>query len=355
MSQKITRPPAARGAVEPAPLRPRELSKAQKAAIIVRLLISEGETLPLAKLPEDIQTALTQEIGALRVVDRETLETVVREFVADLEAVGLAFPGELGKAIDLMDGHISTTAADRLRRMADRSLGADPWERIGSLPPDYLLGILQEESLEIAAVLISKVPVSKGAELLSRLPGERARRLAHAVSLTDRIDPETVRKIGSALVMQLSEKPRKAFNADSATRVGALLNQAPAATRDSLLDGLEAEDAHFAEQVRKAIFTFVHIPARVSPRDVPVLVRNVDQPTLITALAACTTRETLATREFIMNNISQRLAETLLEDIMALGKVREKKGEEAMAAIIATIRDLEAKGDINLIVPEDEE
>ena len=40
--------------------------------------------------------------------------------------------------------------------------------------------------------------------------------------------------------------------------------------RDMIDESLfEAEDAGFAEQVRKAIFTFVHLPTRLYPRDVP--------------------------------------------------------------------------------------
>ena len=62
---------------DPAPARerivPRDLSRRQKAAVIVRLLMAEGARLPLADLPEPVQTALTEEIAAMRMIDRETL------------------------------------------------------------------------------------------------------------------------------------------------------------------------------------------------------------------------------------------------------------------------------------------
>ena len=332
---------------------PRVLTRREKAAVIVRLLVAEGEPIDLSRLPEDHQTALTETIGALKVVDRSTLLAVVREFHDELQSVGLAFPGELDRALDLLDGKISPTAADRLRRKADRAVGSDPWERLAGIPSDHLLKILGEESIEVCAVLISKLPVGRGAELLARLPGERARRVAHSVSLTESIDPETVRRIGSALVLQLTNLPQRAFRGDSASRVGALLNHASAATRESLLDGLQAEDAEFAEQVRKAIFTFVHIPERISPRDVPLVTRAVEQGDLVTALAGCNSPETVAVRDFILSNISQRLAETLREDIAAMGKVRDRKAEEAMTGVITAIRALEEEGTLTLILPDE--
>src|SRR5690606_29319918 len=111
------------------------------------------------------------------------------------------------------------------------------------------------------AVVLSKLPVARAADMLGRLPGEKARRIAFAVSLTGDIDPETVRRIGLAVLAQIDSQPPKAFDAGPVERVRAILNVSPALTREEVLQGLEAEDAGFAEKVRKAIFTWVHIPA----------------------------------------------------------------------------------------------
>ncbi len=57
--------------------------------------------------------------------------------------------------------------------------------------------------------------------------------------------------------------------------------------------------------------------------------------------------------EFILANMSQRMAAQLKEEMEALGKVREKDGEEAMSAIVAAIRELEASGEILLVAGEE--
>jgi flagellar motor switch protein FliG len=107
--------------------------------------------------------------------------------------------------------------------------------------------------------------------------------------------------------------------------------------------------------VRRAIFTFVHIPARLNPRDCPKVTRLVDQPVLVTALAATQGRPGLeAAGEFLLANISQRLAQGLREEMAQRGKVKDKDGEEAMAAVITAIRTLEATAEITLIQPEED-
>lgn len=345
-------PQIAAGDAPPAP--PRPLSAREKAAVIVRFLLAEGAVLPLSRLPDHMQAALAEQMGQMRLVDRATLQAVVADFLNELEQVGLTFPGGIEGALQVMDGHISANAASRLRRMAGAGAKADPWDRLTAQPADRLLPILQEESVEVGAVMLSKLPVAKSAELLGRLPGERARRVAYAVSLTGNVDPETVRRIGAALAAQLDAQPPRAFDTGPVERVGAILNVSAAQTRDQVLEGLQAEDAGFADQVRRAIFTFVHLPARVSPRDVPKIIRVVDQPVLVTALAAAQAQADLAAAaEFLLANMSQRMAQGLREELTARGKVKEKDGEEAMGAVITAIRQLEGAGELALLRDED--
>lgn len=329
------------------------LTGPQKAAIIVRLLLAEGAELPLSRLPDRLQADITQEIARMRSVDRATLEAVVQEFVAGIEAIGLSFPGGLDGALTLLDGHLSPTASSRLRRMAGASGSSDPWERIAGLEPDRLLPVLEEEATEVGAVLLSKLAVSKAADLLGRLPGDKARRIAYAVSLTGNVDPETVRRIGLSLAAQLDAQPARAFDTGPVERVGAILNYSAAATRDAVLKGLEEEDAGFAEQVRRAIFTFTNIPVRIDARDIPKVIRNVDQAVLVTALAGARGADTAAA-EFVLANMSQRMAASLRDEVANLGKVKDKDAEEAMATVVAAIREMEAAGEIFLIAGDED-
>lgn len=341
--------PAVRG-----PAVPRSLNPKEKAAVIVRYLLSEGSTISITSLPDHMQAALAEQMGQMRLVDRTTLSAVLDEFLNELEQVGLAFPSGIEGTLSMMDGHISQTAASRLRRLAGASAKADPWDSLVQLPAETLLPVLTHESIEVAAVMLSKLPVPKAAELLGKLPGEKARRVAYAVSMTGNVHPDTVRRIGRALVTQLDTQPAKAFDTGPVERVGAILNVSPALTREDVLRGLEAEDAGFAEQVRRAIFTFVHIPVRVAPRDLPKVIRIVDQAVLITALAGTAGNAGLEeAAEFIFANISQRMAQGLREEVAAKGKVKEKDADDAMSVVILAIRQLEGTGELVLVQPEE--
>lgn len=358
MSQALAQFNAPGGGARPGGGIPREsLSSRQKAAVIVRLLLSEGAPLPLTALPDDLQTALTEQIATMRTISRDTLRETVQEFLDALDGIGLSFPGGLDGALSFLDGHISASAASRLRRMAGAAGAGDPWQRLAAADLDDLVPMLQAESTEVGAVMLSKLPVSKAAELLGRMPGDQARRTAYAMSLTNDVHPDTVRRIGIALATQLDARPPKAFDGEAGARVGAILNIAAANTREEVLRGLDAADKTFAEAVRKAIFIFDHIPERLNPLDVPRVVRQVEQPVLVTALAAALAGAAplQAAAEHLLANMSQRLAQGLREDVEMRGKVREKDGDAAMTAVVGAIRDLALKGEITLRSDDEED
>lgn len=331
------------------------LSRRAKAAIIVRLLLNDGADIPLEELPDELQANLTHQMGKMRVVDRDTLLAVVEEFAGEVEKVGLSFPAGIAGALDALDGKISPHTAARLRKEAGVRQFGDPWARLGELGADRLLPAVENESIEVAAVMLSKLPVAMSAEILGKLPGPQARRITYAVSLTGAVTPEAVDRIGLSLASQLDAQPATAFDSDPVERVGAILNSSTNVTRDDVLTGLDETDQGFANVVRKAIFTFANIPARIAPRDIPRILREVDQDKLVLALAGAEAAGFAASRDFVLENMSGRMADQLREEIGEAGKVKAADVEAAMADIVEVIRAMEQSGDLLLVVEEEDE
>lgn len=330
------------------------LSRKQKAAIIVRFLLNEGAELELTNLSDDHQSDLTYLMAEMGYIDRGTLSDVLMEFAHELESIGLSFPNGISGALNVLEGKISPLTAARLRKEAGVRVAGQPWQRIQALPVSDLVELLSTESIEVSAVLISKLNVDKAATLLSQLPGDKARRITHTMSMTNHIGPEAVDRIGLTLACQIDDRPPRAFNDGPENRLGAILNNSTIATRDDILTSLDETDADFAIKVRKTIFTYAHIHKRVKKLDVPAVLRDIDQGDLITAMAYATEGDLGQSTQFMLENISNRLADQLREGIEERGKVKLAEAEPAMAEITKTVRELVDIGDIELLVPEDE-
>lgn len=325
------------------------LNSVSKAAIVVRLLLKEGADLPLEQLPEDLQAKLAQQMSRMGLVDRDTLEDVVQEFAAEVDGVGLHFPHGLHGAIEALDGRISVRTADKLRKAAGMPKSGDPWPRLKERTEEELAEVMQGESIEVAAVLLSKLDTEKAAGILGLLPGPLARKITHAVSLTRNVTPDAVLRIGQSLVEVFDDQPDLAFDVGPDERLGAILNRTSAAVRDEVLTALNEVDNPFCTQVKRHIFTFEHIPDRINPTDVPKVIRGADQLTLVTALAGCASAGYGEVAEFIYSNLSTRMADNLREETGEIGTVRADDAEAAMQQVVEAINDLIQKAEIKLI------
>lgn len=331
-----------------------KLSRRRKAAMIVQMLIGDGGQLSLAQLPEPLQELLAHELGAIRLVDRQTVSAVAEEFLGAVDAIGLSAAGTQDGAIMALADHLSPALADRLRKQTEGVRNGDHWPIVAALPNERIVAIMVAESIEVCAITLSKLNVSKAADVLGLTPGDRARRISLAMSKTAQTSPEAVRTIGTSLAEDYGHVPVLAFDKAPVQRLGAILNATPSEMRDDVLEGLGSEDPEFATHVRKAIFTFKDIVERVKPLDVPNCIRAVPGDVLTTAIAAGLAGDAplQASAEFILANVSQRMATQIREDAEERGAVKKADAEIAMAAVTTAIRELVDEGTVSFLDPD---
>jgi len=133
--------------------------------------------------------------------------------------------------------------------------------------------------------------------------------------------------------------------------MGSILNVTPPLLREDMLSALHDDAPEFADQVRKAIFTFAHVPSRIAPRDVPRILRDMDKVQLVIALAA-DDPASRATTEWLLQNVTQRMAETLREELSSRPRPSLRDSEQAQARLIGLIRTLESDGTIQLLAQD---
>jgi len=344
-------PPSTRaaGAASRSPL---HLDRDQKAAIIIRLLADDTSSLPISSLEPGTMARLVQAMAGLRVVDEATILAVIAEFLHDIDSRKIYFKSGISGAIETLEPFLTPDARNLLSATPDPEMPIDPWTAVKALEPAILRGILQQETPQICAIALAKLPFMLAAEILSEFDSDYGAAVTLAAARTGFIDAATVQAIGAAIDQAACSFERKgALPGTAIDRVGAILNFAPGAEREQMLKNLEIDDASLADQVRLVMFTFGDIPDRVEVKDVPKLARAVPNEILVTALAgAMITQQDAA--EFILANLSKRLADQLKEEIHETGDVKPKDADAAMNTVIQGIRDLESAGEVILILPE---
>ena len=333
---------------------PLNLSGAQKAAVIVQMILHAGGEIPLSVMSEATQVHLARIYASMGPINKATVASVLAEFAEHLDAHGLSFPVDTSAALDALEGNLSDSLMARMRQIHSPTLPKNTWELIADLPPEELAERVASESPRVAAIIMSKLPASASTNVMELLKIETANAVTFAISETGSVQSETV-DIVAQTILDSGKSSAKggAFTAKPVARAASLLNAAGATQRDAVLDALDTLDAVFAAQVRKAIFTFGDILTRLQPTDIPAIIRVLPGDELNTALKAGSAEHPEVV-DFILENLSKRMADAIREELGEAATLSGKAAEAAMGKLTAAIRQLEENGDLTLIVVEEE-
>lgn len=130
---------------------------------------------------------------------------------------------------------------------------------------------------------------------------------------------------------------------DMQKTVADIFSNMDAAKRNRLMAGLDAEDHEAALQIRDLMFTFEDV-ARIDPRGIQTLLRHIDPSVLALALKAAPQ----GILRLFLENMSQRAALMLKEDIQSLEAARASDVEAAQHQIAATAQRLARDGMIQI-------
>ena len=325
------------------------ISKQHKAAILLSVLIKAGATPNL----DDVATAplkgIVDIMASFGEVDRRTVDLVILEFLSELQDFGLSMRGDLEDTLASLKGHVGDRALEKIRKAYVRSPSVDVWVRVASAEAAQLQTCLDNEHLQVAATVLSKIPSALAGQVLGGMEPARARETMLAIINSHKISTDIIELIGQSISETMfNEDGPSAFAKTPMERAGEIMNFAQSDIRDRLMEDFGQNDPDTAERIRKVMFTFADIPNRVQPRDISVITRSVEPETLLCALKTAPTEA-----DFLLSGLSTRIADQLREELAEMDPVKKKDAESAMNELIAGIRQLESSGEITLITEEE--
>ena len=328
------------------------LTRQQKAAIVLGVLGPDTAGPLIERLDENALRGFAEGMSRLSRVEPEVVEAVITEFLAALDSAGTALQGGLPVARGLLERHLKEGTLMRILDDVDVPSIHNVWSKLGRVNEDALAEFLKREHPQTAAVVLSKLSSEHAARVLSRFEPDRARDIVLGISRTHSLSSQVIEAIGASvsrdfLAGQNADGPAR----DPAERIGAIMNFTAAEIRNHVLERIAEGQPDFAEQIKRKMFTFEDIPDRLEPRDATPVLRNVEQDVLLRALAGAADNAPAA-RNFLLKNISQRMADQLRGALEEVGSIRRKEAEEAQNAVILAIRELERSGEIRLVQPE---
>jgi flagellar motor switch protein FliG len=317
----------------------------QKAAILVMQVGKDRAAPILRSLREQEVSEIMAEVARLQHLEIHEIEEVLAEFHTTFMARVQVAQGGYSTARELLEATFGSNKAEEILDNLGVTMAAAPFEFLRRADTRQVLSYLQDEHPQTIALVLAHMRSDAAATVLSALPEEQQRDVAVRIAKMDRTSPEVIEQVEAILERKLSTVIQQSdvAQAGGLQSLVDILNSSDRTTERLILQGLEDSDAELADEVRNRMFVFEDITG-LDDRSVQLLLRSTD------ALKGVDQR----VRDKVMNNMSERAAANLAEEIQLLGPVRLKTVEEAQAAIVRVIRTLEESGQIDMARGGDE-
>ena len=318
------------------------LSGNQKAAILLIALGPEKSAMIFKHLKEEEVEELTLEIANTRSITPQIKEMVIEEFYQICLAQQYIAEGGINYAKELLEKSFgSEKAVDVIGRLT-ASLQVKPFEFVRKTDASQLFNFIQDEHPQTIALILSYLPASQSAQIVSALPPDRQADVAKRIAVMDRTSPDVIKDVEKVLETKLSSLVNQDYTIiGGVDAVVDILNTVDRGTEKHIMETLEIEEPELADEIRKKMFVFEDI-LLLDDKSIQRVLRDVENSDLSVALKGSNEQ----VQEAIFNNLSKRLASMIKEDMEFMGPVRMKDVEEAQQKIVSIIRKLEDAGEI---------
>jgi len=324
------------------PTSPDELDSLTKAAVLLLAVGHDEASQLLKQLDTDSVELVTRQLASLGTVPQELQAAVVEEFYNIILASRFANEGNLDYARIVLKNSLDPTLADRVLGQIQTQVQKSPFAFLQRAEGESLLTFIQDEHPQTIALIVCHMPYHKASEILVGLPMQKQIEVIKRIANMEQTNPEVIREVERGLESRLSNMLLQSMEkAGGIPTVAEILNLTDRQTEKSIMEGLEAEDPDLVEQIRRLMFVFEDI-LLVNDKGIQSVLKEVDNDEL--ALALKTASEELKAKVF--NNMSERAAELVKEDMQYMGPVRVSDVEAAQQRIVDIVRRLEEAGDV---------
>ncbi|MDI3242938.1 flagellar motor switch protein FliG [Arthrobacter sp. AL08] len=321
------------------------LSGAQRAAVVLMQMNPANAALVMAKLTDSEAEEIAAEIVRLRKVDPDVTEQIMKDFHSSALSGPRSARGGRELAEGLLEASFGSEKAAGLINRLSVNMAGKSFEFLEDIEPVQILALIDGELPQTIALVLAHLSPKKASAVMSGLPGSLRADVALSIATMGSGAPEaigivaeTLKLRGGAAVSQQASKVTGGIQP-----LLEIINRTDAGTERSVLDGLDLLNPDLATEIRAQMVTFEDI-VKLDRKDVQQVLRGIDSSLLAIAMKGAPE----VVLETITTNVSGRNLEILESEIAALGPLRASQIEEARAAVVRSIRELEADGSITI-------
>jgi flagellar motor switch protein FliG len=318
----------------------RGLAGDEKAAVLLLALGPDFGRPILEELDEMEIRQLSRAMVRLGPITPEMLDSLLIEFVTTISTSG-TMSGNSETTQRLLLSFLPPERVDAIMEEIRGPAGRNMWEKLSNVQEDVLANYLKNEYPQTIAVVLSKLATDHASKVLAHMPEPLAMEVVHRMLTLEPVQKEILEKIETTLRTEFMSTLSHTKRRDSHEQMAEIFNAFDRQTEARFLTTLEERDRDAADRIKALMFTFEDL-ARLEAGAIQTLIQKLDKRELAMALKGASD----TVKEVFFANMSARAGKVMKDDMQAMGPVRLKDVDEAQGRMVATAKDLAAKGEI---------
>ena len=320
-----------------------DMTGTQKAAVMLLAVGEDNASRLFALMDDDEIKELSQTMANLGSITSSTVEKLIVEFADRLSATGSlvgSFESTERLLTKVLDKNRVQSIMDEIRGPAGRTM----WDKLGNVNEMVLANYLKNEYPQTVTVVLSKIRPEHAARVLANLPDGFAMEVIMRMLRMEAVQREVLDDVERTLRNEFMTNLARTNRRDAHELVAEIFNNLDRSTESRFITALEERNRDSAERIKALMFTFEDL-GKLDAGAVQTLLRAVEKDKLALALKGASEQ----LRELFFSNMSERAAKMMKEDMASMGPVRLRDVDEAQVNMVATAKDLAAKGDDELV------
>lgn len=323
-----------------------EPSGPERAGAFLLSLSSDQAAEVIKHLDEAVIVEVVEAMGSLdrSHIDPDSIERLQKDLIRALSAptsARLRSEDELFRMLEQTLG--SAQAAQVFDKIQLHLLQERPFLSIESEPAAMLARALGEESDAVVALVVAHIDPALSAEVLALFDPERS--LAVVKRMAALVPPsfDTLIAIAADLEARIKELASLPMATDASSRlktIAEVLNFSEPEVEKVVLDGIDAEDAEMATEIREYMFTWEDL-AKIDKRAMQKILASVDTRTLSISLKGSSE----GVEANIMSNLSQRVRDMVKDERDLAGAMSVKEVQFSRDEVLKAVRGLMEAGE----------
>lgn len=314
---------------------------AEKAAIVLMSIGEDAKKL-WELLDEEEIKEVSQAMAGLGMVPSVVVEALVHEFVNRMSGAG-SILGSLDQTQRMLTQMLPKDKVDGLMEEIRGPAGRNIWDKLGNVHETVLASYLKNEYPQTVAVVLAKVRPEHAAKVLAELPQDFAAECVMRMLAMEPVQRDILEKLETTLRTEFMSNLARTSKRDSHELMADIFNNFDRQTETRFMGALEGKSNESADRIKALMFVFEDL-GKLDSGGIQTLLRAVDKSDLALGLKGAS--DTL--RNLFFSNMSERGGKLLKDDMASMGPVRLKDVDAAQTRMVATAKDLSARGEILL-------